>query len=274
MPLSHVVFKSALHPGRGRHRAPRPRGGSAGRRRPLPVGGHGAGGRDRLGRGLRHRRLREMAVRRPRRRLPLRRAAAARRSRRASPAGWPIARRSPSSRARSSTRTTPRASSTALPPCPRCTRRRPATRSSRRIGVDAIRRKSMRQVQRLVDLARERGFRRPHAGAARGPRRHGHPRRPHGQAVTRELLRREVIVDFRPGPGSGSPALLHDRRRDRPRPRRDPPHPGFGRLPGPRDGRWDGLLTGRVAASHGVAARPRGQMPHPPWPLCGSVVCR
>jgi kynureninase len=68
-------------------------------------------------------------------------------------------------------------------------------------GVDAIRAKSVRQVQLLVDLARERGFR-PHA-----------PERPeqrggmvildisHGQAVTRELLRREVIVDFRPGAG-------------------------------------------------------------------------
>jgi kynureninase len=70
-----------------------------------------------------------------------------------------------------------------------------------KVGVEAIRRKSMRQVQRLVDLARERGFR-PHT-----------PERPedrggmvildvpHGQAVTRELLRREVIVDFRPGAG-------------------------------------------------------------------------
>jgi len=68
-------------------------------------------------------------------------------------------------------------------------------------GVDAIRAKSMRQVQRLVDLARERGLR-PHA-PERPEQRGGMVILdvPHGQAVTRELLRREVIVDFRPGAG-------------------------------------------------------------------------
>ena len=68
-------------------------------------------------------------------------------------------------------------------------------------GVDAIRAKSIRQVQRLVDLARERGFR-PHA-PERPEQRGGMVILdvPHGQAVTRELLRREVIVDFRPGAG-------------------------------------------------------------------------
>ena len=68
-------------------------------------------------------------------------------------------------------------------------------------GVDAIRAKSIRQVQRLVDLARERGFR-PHA-PERSEQRGGMVILdvPHGQAVTRELLRREVIVDFRPGAG-------------------------------------------------------------------------
>jgi kynureninase len=68
-------------------------------------------------------------------------------------------------------------------------------------GVDAIRAKSMRQVQRLVDLAREHGFR-PHA-PERPEARGGMVILdvPHGQAVTRELLRREVIVDFRPGAG-------------------------------------------------------------------------
>jgi len=68
-------------------------------------------------------------------------------------------------------------------------------------GVDAIRAKSVRQVQLLVDLARERGFR-PHA--PEDPERRGGMvilEVPHGQAVTRELLRREVIVDFRPGAG-------------------------------------------------------------------------
>ena len=68
-------------------------------------------------------------------------------------------------------------------------------------GVDAIRAKSMRQVQRLVDLARERGLR-PHA-PDRPEQRGGMVILdvPNGQAVTRELLRREVIVDFRPGAG-------------------------------------------------------------------------
>jgi len=68
-------------------------------------------------------------------------------------------------------------------------------------GVDAIRAKSVRQVQLLVDLAREHGFR-PHV-PERPEQRGGMVILdvPHGQAVTRELLRREVIVDFRPGAG-------------------------------------------------------------------------
>ena len=68
-------------------------------------------------------------------------------------------------------------------------------------GVDAIRAKSVRQVQILVDLARARGFR---AHAPERPEQRGGMvilDVPHGQAVTRELLRREVIVDFRPGAG-------------------------------------------------------------------------
>jgi kynureninase len=68
-------------------------------------------------------------------------------------------------------------------------------------GIEAIRAKSVRQVQLLVELARERGFR-PHA-PERPEQRGGMVTLdvPHGQAVTRELLRREVIVDFRPGAG-------------------------------------------------------------------------
>jgi kynureninase len=69
------------------------------------------------------------------------------------------------------------------------------------IGVPASRRKSERQVELLLDLARERGI------ATRTP---ASPRErggmvildvPHGEAVTRELLRREILVDFRPGAG-------------------------------------------------------------------------
>jgi kynureninase len=69
------------------------------------------------------------------------------------------------------------------------------------IGVDAIRRKSLRQVQLLMDLARSAGL---------TPRTPEDPDRrggmaildvPHGEAVTRELLRREILVDHRPGAG-------------------------------------------------------------------------
>lgn len=69
------------------------------------------------------------------------------------------------------------------------------------IGVDAIRSKSLRQVALLLDLARERGFR-PHVPAA--PEARGGfviLDVPHGEAVTKELLRREILVDHRPGAG-------------------------------------------------------------------------
>ena len=69
------------------------------------------------------------------------------------------------------------------------------------VGVDAIRRKSERQVQLLMDLAREHGLARarpptPSSGAAWSS-----STCPHGAAVTRELLRREILVDYRPGAG-------------------------------------------------------------------------
>ena len=69
------------------------------------------------------------------------------------------------------------------------------------IGVGAIRQKSIRQVQLLMDLAREHGFvpRTPEAPERRGGM--AILDVPHGQAVTQELLRREIIVDFRPGAG-------------------------------------------------------------------------
>jgi kynureninase len=69
------------------------------------------------------------------------------------------------------------------------------------IGIAAVRRKSMRQVQMLMDLARDLGL------ATRTP---ADPEKrggmvildvPHGAAVTRELLRREIVVDHRPGAG-------------------------------------------------------------------------
>lgn len=68
-----------------------------------------------------------------------------------------------------------------------------------RIGVDAIRRQSLRQMQLLIDLAREEGFRvrTPEQAAQRG-----------GLAVIEApapwsdaLARREVLVDYRPDAG-------------------------------------------------------------------------
>ncbi len=70
-----------------------------------------------------------------------------------------------------------------------------------RIGVPAIRAKSTRQTQLLLDHARARGLtpRTPDDPALRGGMVILDV--PSGEAVTRELLRREIIVDFRPGAG-------------------------------------------------------------------------
>jgi kynureninase len=69
------------------------------------------------------------------------------------------------------------------------------------VGVPRIRAKSMRQVALLMELAREHGFRpnTPERAEDRGGM--AILDVPHGEAVTRELLRREVIVDYRPGAG-------------------------------------------------------------------------
>jgi kynureninase len=69
------------------------------------------------------------------------------------------------------------------------------------VGVGPIRRKSEGQVQLLIDLAGQHGL------AARTPDRPAERGGmvvldvPEGEAVTRELLRREVLVDYRPGAG-------------------------------------------------------------------------
>jgi kynureninase len=69
------------------------------------------------------------------------------------------------------------------------------------IGVPEIRRRSLRQVQLLIDWASERGL--PSRSPARPDERGGMVILdvPHAAAVTRELIRREVLVDFRPGAG-------------------------------------------------------------------------
>ncbi len=69
------------------------------------------------------------------------------------------------------------------------------------IGVEAIRAKSIRQTQRLIELADEAGFR---VRSRRDPLARGGVvvvDVPNGQEVTRELARREVLVDYRPNAG-------------------------------------------------------------------------
>ncbi len=69
------------------------------------------------------------------------------------------------------------------------------------IGVDRIREKSVRQTNYLISLAEEAGFEvtSPKNAAQRGGTvTVGHE---HAGAITKELLRREFIVDYRPGAG-------------------------------------------------------------------------
>jgi len=69
------------------------------------------------------------------------------------------------------------------------------------IGVQNIRQKSTRQTERLIELAKEAGFvvTSPQDSASRG----GTITIAHDDAaaITRELIRREFIVDYRPGAG-------------------------------------------------------------------------
>ena len=69
------------------------------------------------------------------------------------------------------------------------------------IGVEKIREKSVRQTQRLIELAQEEGFRvtSPSHPAQRGGTITVWD--DHADAITKELIRREFIVDYRPGAG-------------------------------------------------------------------------
>lgn len=69
------------------------------------------------------------------------------------------------------------------------------------VGVEKIREKSVRQTTRLMGLAEEAGFRLncPRNASERGGTIVIDV--PHGQGVTKELLRRDFLVDFRPGAG-------------------------------------------------------------------------
>ena len=69
------------------------------------------------------------------------------------------------------------------------------------IGVPAIREKSVRQTQRLIELAEEAGLR---VTSPPKPENRGGTITvaiDHAGAVTKELIRREFIVDYRPGAG-------------------------------------------------------------------------
>jgi len=69
------------------------------------------------------------------------------------------------------------------------------------VGVEHIRAKSVRQTQRLIELAEEAGFR---VNCPKDASRRGGTVAidvPDGLEVTRELTRREVLADYRPGAG-------------------------------------------------------------------------
>ena len=71
----------------------------------------------------------------------------------------------------------------------------------REAGIEAIRGKSLRQTARLIALADERGYT---VAAPRQPHRRGGTVAfdvPHAYEVSRCLLEREIIVDYRPGAG-------------------------------------------------------------------------
>jgi kynureninase len=78
---------------------------------------------------------------------------------------------------------------------------REGPRLVRQAGLEAIRAKSIRQTQRLIDLAGRRGFR---CAALPDPARRGGTVAvdfEHALEVSRELNARDVVVDYRPGAG-------------------------------------------------------------------------
>jgi len=77
----------------------------------------------------------------------------------------------------------------------------PGLEIHREVGVEAIRRKSMRLTARIYEGARGRGWR---VCAPEDPARRGGTvavDAPFGEAVARELNARDVVVDYRPGAG-------------------------------------------------------------------------
>jgi kynureninase len=79
---------------------------------------------------------------------------------------------------------------------------RPGLEMIGKIGVKRVRENSMRQIARLIELAREQGF--PLTVPEKPEERGGTlaVNLPHAYEVSHELLRRDFIVDFRPGAGA------------------------------------------------------------------------
>jgi len=78
---------------------------------------------------------------------------------------------------------------------------RPGLRIIREVGVEKIREKSKRQTARLIDLADRHGWR---VNTPRDPEKRGGTisiDMPDSQRVCRELLARDVLVDWRPKAG-------------------------------------------------------------------------
>jgi kynureninase len=78
---------------------------------------------------------------------------------------------------------------------------RPGINIVREVGVDKIREKSKRQTARLIDIADHHGWR---VNSPRNPEQRGGTvsiDMPDSQQVSRELLAREILVDWRPKAG-------------------------------------------------------------------------
>ncbi len=77
----------------------------------------------------------------------------------------------------------------------------PGARIVREVGVDKIREKSVRQTAKLIELAEQRGWR---VNTPRDPERRGGTvsiDMPFAQEVCAELIRRNILVDYRPNAG-------------------------------------------------------------------------
>ncbi|MGZ4832138.1 MAG: aminotransferase class V-fold PLP-dependent enzyme [Terriglobales bacterium] len=77
----------------------------------------------------------------------------------------------------------------------------PGTRIIREVGVDTIRAKSVRQTAKLIELAEKRGWR---VNTPRAPERRGGTvsiDMPFAQEVCAELIKRNILVDYRPNAG-------------------------------------------------------------------------